>query len=206
MRCPHCDYQINGSKKLCPRCGASLISPNGAAPYVPKKRMKPGVTALLVIFGIGVLFYLISEVMPGGSEPTRSSGYSTTTALNPAYPAATPYKSQYRSSTSSSSATSSSASLGEQNALKSAKSYLRLSTGFSRDGLIDQLKYEGYNDSEAEYAVKNCGADWKEQAAKSAAAYLRLDIGFSRIELIKQLQYEGFTYEQAVYGVEQNGY
>lgn len=103
-------------------------------------------------------------------------------------------------------APTSSATMGEQNALKSAMSYLRLSTGFSRKGLIDQLKYEGYSNSEAEYAVNNCGANWKEQAVKSAAAYLKLDIGFSRTKLIEQLEYEGFTHEQAVYGAEQNGY
>ena len=96
--------------------------------------------------------------------------------------------------------------MGEQNALKSAKAYLNLGTGFSRSGLIDQLKYEGYTDSEAEYAVKNCGADWKEQAVISAKNYLDLDFGFSKSGLIEQLEYEGFTHEQAVYGAEQNGY
>lgn len=100
----------------------------------------------------------------------------------------------------------SSATMGEQNALKSAKAYLNLGTGFSRSGLIDQLKYEGYTDSEAEYAVKNCGADWKDEAVKSAKAYLKLDIGFSRSGLIEQLEYDGFTHDQAVYGAEQNGY
>lgn len=100
----------------------------------------------------------------------------------------------------------SSATMGEQNALKSAKSYLKANIGFSRSGLIDQLEYEGYTKSEAEYAVKNCGADWKEQAVISAERYLDLDMGFSRSGLIEQLEYEGFTHEQAVYGVEQNGY
>ena len=104
------------------------------------------------------------------------------------------------------SSSSSSATMGEQNALKSAKAYLSLGTGFSRSGLIGQLKYEGYTDSEAEYAVKNCGADWKKEAVKCAAAYLNLDIGFSKAKLIEQLEYEGFTHEQAVYGAEQNGY
>ena len=103
-------------------------------------------------------------------------------------------------------APTSSATMGEQNALKSAKAYLNLGTGFSRSGLIDQLKYEGYTDSEAEYAVKNCGADWKEQAVISAKNYLDLDFGFSKSGLIEQLEYEGFTHEQAVYGAEQNGY
>ena len=93
---------------------------------------------------------------------------------------------------------------GEKNALASAKSYLTFSA-FSRQGLIDQLKYEGYLQGEAEYAVDNCGADWYEQAAKSAKTYLEVS-SFSRASLIEQLEYEGFTHEQAIYGVEQNGY
>lgn len=94
--------------------------------------------------------------------------------------------------------------IGEKNALRSAKAYLNVAA-FSRSGLIDQLKYEGYSQSEAEYAVTYCGADWYAQAAKSAEAYLEL-MAFSRNGLIDQLEYEGFTYEQAVYGVTQNGY
>ena len=94
--------------------------------------------------------------------------------------------------------------LGERNALRSAKAYLNVAA-FSRSGLIDQLKYEGFSQSEAEYAVANCGADWYAQAAKSAEAYLDL-MAFSRSGLIDQLEYEGFTYEQAVYGAAQNGY
>ena len=94
--------------------------------------------------------------------------------------------------------------IGEKNALRSAKNYLKIAA-FSKSGLIDQLKYEGYSQSEAEYAAAYCGANWYEQAAKSAEAYLEL-MAFSRNGLIDQLEYEGFTYEQAVYGVTQNGY
>lgn len=93
---------------------------------------------------------------------------------------------------------------GKQNALKSAQSYLKVSS-FSYSRLVDQLEYEGYTEAEAYYAVDHCGANWYEQAAKSAAAYLRSS-SFSRSRLIEQLEYEGFTHDQAVYGVEQNGY
>ena len=47
----------------------------------------------------------------------------------------------------------------EQNALNRANDYLEFMS-FSRSGLIDQLEFEGYTTSEAEYAVDNCGADW----------------------------------------------
>lgn len=88
---------------------------------------------------------------------------------------------------------------GERKALEMAHDYLNY-TAFSRSGLIEQLEYEGFSHSEAEYAVENCGADWNGQAAKSAQSYLDYT-SFSRSGLIDQLIYEGFTYEQAEYGV-----
>lgn len=94
--------------------------------------------------------------------------------------------------------------LGEKNALKSAKSYLR-SMDFSYTGLFKQLKYEGYKDEECTYAVDNCEADWNEQASKCAKSYIN-SMSFSRVELLKQLKYEGFTDEQAEYGVKSVGY
>ena len=95
-------------------------------------------------------------------------------------------------------------SAGEQNALQSAKQYLN-SMAFSYSGLIEQLKYEGYSDSEAKYAADHCGADWKEQAAKAAKQYLDI-MSFSRQSLIEQLEFEGYTYDQASYAATQNGY
>lgn len=55
--------------------------------------------------------------------------------------------------------------IGQRNALASAKNYLSL-TGFSYDGLIEQLEYEKFSHEDAVYAVDNCEADWNEQAAK----------------------------------------
>ena len=95
-------------------------------------------------------------------------------------------------------------SLGEQNALRSAQSYLR-SMSFSKTGLLDQLEYEGYSYDEARYAVNACGADWNEQAYKKAQSYLRSS-SFSRDGLISQLEYEGFTHDEALYGVTKAGY
>ncbi len=93
---------------------------------------------------------------------------------------------------------------GQRNALKSAKSYLQF-MHFSKKGLIEQLEYEGYTTSEAEYAVENCGADWMKQAALTAQSYMDF-MSFSREGLIEQLEYEGFTHEQAEYGASAVGY
>ena len=84
---------------------------------------------------------------------------------------------------------------GEQNALSRANDYLEFMS-FSRSGLIDQLEFEGYTTSEAEYAVDNCGADWDEQAVLKAEEYLDF-MSFSRSGLIDQLEFEGFTHDQA---------
>lgn len=92
--------------------------------------------------------------------------------------------------------------MGEKNALKSAKSYLN-AMAFSYTGLIDQLKFDGYTDSEAKYAADYCGADWNEQATKSAKSYLDA-MPFSKQGLIEQLEFDGFTHDQAIYGVSQN--
>ena len=97
-----------------------------------------------------------------------------------------------------------SASLGEQNALESALSYLSFSS-FSYTGLIDQLEFEGYSLEEATYAADNCGADWYEQAAKTAQSYLDV-MSVSRQGLIEQLENEGFTTEQAEYSAKAVGY
>ena len=96
------------------------------------------------------------------------------------------------------------ATMGEKNAVEKAKSYLRV-MAFSREGLIDQLEYEGFTHKEAVYGADHAGADWNEQAAKKAAQYLEYS-AFSREGLIDQLKYEGFTQSQAEYGVRAVGY
>lgn len=98
----------------------------------------------------------------------------------------------------------SSASLGELNALGSAETYLSMG-GFSKKGLREQLQYEQYSDSEIDYAIKHCNADWKKQAELSAQSYINTS-NFSRSELLEQLKFEGFTDEQAEHGVEAVGY
>ncbi|MBT4604750.1 DUF4190 domain-containing protein [archaeon] len=90
--------------------------------------------------------------------------------------------------------------IGEQNALKKAKSYLR-SSSFSYNGLIDQLEFSGFTPEEAEYGVDNSGADWNEQAVSKAESYLRSS-SFSYNGLIDQLEFSGFTPEEAEYGVD----
>lgn len=96
--------------------------------------------------------------------------------------------------------------MGQKNALRSAKSYLDFMP-FSYTGLIKQLSdFEGYSEEDATYAADNCGADWNEQAAKCAENYLDF-MSFSRDGLIEQLvRFEGYTQEQAEYAAAAVGY
>jgi hypothetical protein len=75
---------------------------------------------------------------------------------------------------------------------------------FSRNGLIAQLKYEGFSTRVATYGVDHVRVSWYRQAVKMARGYLEYQ-HFSRSGLIAQLRYEGFTRAQAVYGVNRTG-
>ena len=94
--------------------------------------------------------------------------------------------------------------LSQSNAVSTAQDYIDYSN-FSRSGLIDQLKYEGYSTSDATYAVDKIVVDWNEQAAKTAQDYLDSS-SFSASGLYDQLIYEGFTSSQANYGLNEVGY
>jgi len=88
--------------------------------------------------------------------------------------------------------------VAQKNALRKAIDYLNY-TSFSRQGLIEQLEYEGFETADAKYAVDNIAVDWDEQAFLKAKDYLDYT-AFSLIGLIEQLESEGFTKDQAEYG------
>lgn len=104
--------------------------------------------------------------------------------------------------------------LGQENAIKSAKSYLSYSA-FSRAGLYQQLTSEygeGFSAEDAEFAIATLEqtglVDWNAEAAESAKSYLNYS-SFSRDGLYEQLtsEYgEGFTPEQANAGLAAVGY
>lgn len=150
----------------------------------------------LVIIGVVVLVVaLFVGILGGDGDSGTSSGNPTADSSQSGS------GSGNSQSSSSGSGSSNKATVGESNALRSAKNYLR-AMPFSKEGLKHQLEFEGYTESEALYAVNNCGADWKAQAVKKAKSYLDT-MPFSKQELIKQLEFEGFTEEEARYGVEQ---
>ena len=93
--------------------------------------------------------------------------------------------------------------MGENMATSSAKEYLE-TQGFSKQGLIEQLEFDGYTRKESLFGVNNCGADWNFQAIRCAKSYLETQ-GFSKQGLIEQLEFDGYTKEEAFYGVNKCG-
>ena len=73
--------------------------------------------------------------------------------------------------------------------------------GYSREGLISQLKLSGLSDEDAIFGADHCGADWTEQAAVKARSYLASS-SFSLEGLVSQLLLAGFTSEEARAGAE----
>lgn len=87
--------------------------------------------------------------------------------------------------------------------VQTAKEYLSY-TAFSREGLVEQLEFEGYSHSEAQRAVDSLNVDWEEQALLKATDYLE-STAFSYSGLVEQLEYEGFSHTEAVYGADHCG-
>ena len=92
------------------------------------------------------------------------------------------------------------ATAGQENAIEKAESYLEYS-GFSRQGLIEQLEYEEFSTADATFAVDHVTVDWNKEAVEKAESYLEYS-SFSKPGLIEQLEYEGFTPAQAQYGAD----
>lgn len=166
----------------CKACGAEIAKDAKACPHCGSPNKKPLYKKVwfwvVVLLVIGSIRSCTNEVVSTRSEPKAPAKVTQSKESN--------------------------MTMGQKNALASAKSYLKFSA-FSYTGLVNQLEYEGYTTEEATYAVDNCGADWYEQAAKCAESYLKYS-SFSRDGLIDQLEYEGFTSAQALYGVKENGY
>jgi hypothetical protein len=147
--------------------------------------------------------YLVSSMTMPTTSPSASSPAPAAPATTaPAAPA---------TSAPAAPAAPAGPTVSQQQALDSAQSYLSLNSGFSRQGLIDQLDspYGGkFSVADATYAADHSGADWDAQAVLAAKGYMNLGSGFSRSGLIDQLDspYGGkFTYAQATYAANQVG-
>lgn len=102
------------------------------------------------------------------------------------------------------------ATIGQQNAFKTAKRLLQY-MNFSRQALYEQLTSEkgnGYSPEEADYALDKLEAeglvDWNEQAVRTAEIYLRVKplTKDALIDLLSNQYGAGFTKEQAQYAAD----
>jgi hypothetical protein len=98
----------------------------------------------------------------------------------------------------------------DQQAVSAAQGYLGMGTGFSEQGLLNQLTSgagNGFTEAQAEYAINHVHPDWDVQAVDAAKGYMQIG-GFSRASLIQQLTSSagsGFTEAQAEYAASQVG-
>jgi hypothetical protein len=184
--CKECGNEISTKAKACPKCGAKTRSTG--------KMVGVGCLSILAFFFIlGAIGAMLDD---GSSYSEPAATRSTTATEAPARSVSEPSQ-------------SSSLTPAQRNAVRSAQGYLRMS-GFSRQGLIDQLSSpygDQYSVADATAAVNHLDVDWNEQAARSAASYLRMS-GFSCQGLIDQLSSshgEQFTREQARIGATRAG-
>lgn len=196
MKCIKCgqDYQGN----FCPNCGTPAPG-NAEAPKKKKKFHWWYVLIALVLIGaIGSLGSNDDTPAQETEQPTQENTQLDGTAEQTEEVKTEEVKTEEPEET-----TDPDWSTEQKNAMATVKSYLAF-TGFSHDGLIDQLEYEGYPTDVATWAADNCGADWNEEALESALSYLDFS-SFSYTGLIDQLEYEKFTTEQATYAVDNCG-
>ena len=191
--CKACGHEIAKNAKSCPQCGAKNKKP------IFKKWW---FWLIIVIFIVGMgstggdtntSTVDNTDSMVIATIPSKDTSVSTESVKADIAPAETVAATEPKVEMT----------MGQKNALSSAKSYLSFSA-FSYEGLIGQLEYEKYSHEDAVFAVDNCGADWNKQALKSAKNYLSFS-AFSYTGLIKQLEFEKFTNEQATYAADNCG-
>lgn len=86
------------------------------------------------------------------------------------------------------------ATLGETMALQEASTLLA-SMPLSSSGLLDRLRLGGYTEEEAEYAMRQCQADWTQQAIRAIKGYQHVS-QMSLDAIAHQLSDDGFTKDQ----------
>lgn len=184
-KCKSCQSEIDNKAKICPQCRTKQGNWVQRHPILT-------VIIVLIIFSFG----------SGGGNKTKTDGPSTPSVVNQ------DAKKEEVGTEDKISPTAiiedkPSETVSQKNAVRKAESYLSY-TGFSRSGLIKQLEFEKFSNSDAVYAVDKISPNWNEQAAKKAKSYDDYS-GFSREGMINQLEFEGFTAEQAAFGADSVG-
>ena len=200
VKCPECGREnVSSTAKSCPGCGYNIKA------YYEEEQQKEVVSTTVAstnkinvkaIIGVAVacivifcIYYFSTRCAFDGctEKRTENSKYCEYHSLSNSYGSSYDYVPK----------------TGNAGAKEKAESYLN-SSAFSYTGLIHQLEYEGFSESEAKYGADNCGANWKNQALKKTKSYLNSS-AFSYSGLQHQLEYEGFTQDEVKYGVDNCG-
>ena len=140
----------------------------------------------------------VTETATATASSTTSAIAENPTTVSESDVVATPPPTMTTPPPTTAEATSRSMSTSQRNAVAKGRDYLTISA-FSRQGLIEQLVYEGFSNGDATFAVDYLNPNWTEQARKKAADYMSMS-AFSEQGLVEQLVYEGFTRDQAAAG------
>ena len=185
-----------------PRYVPSAQQPPQQPPRPPRRNRHTGRN---ILAGIGALIILIIVINAANNSHGTSGagpGTQTQTAAPTAQgasqaPAQTPAGAPAK--------TKPAGTVSELEALTAAENYLSDGTGFSRQGLIDQLDSsygDNFSVADATWGVEHSGANWDAQAVDCAKGYMSDGQGFSRQGLIEQMTSSygnKFTEAQAEY-------
>lgn len=192
--------------------GAAQPSQKPSRPWYKKKRVIIPTAGLALLIGIGA-----TQGGRGGATPNAAPVAASSAPASPApsqstvsapEPSDSPTPAETTASPSDdaedlgddeSEAEDPGYTFSQEQAIDKALEYLDY-TAFSKSGLVNQLKFEGFSKADAAFAVEHIEVDWNEQAALKAQDYLDYS-SFSRSGLIRQLEFEGFTHKQALHGV-----
>ena len=170
----------------CPSCGSSVSNRASACPHCGRPFVRD--TKIPLIIGVVIVIITLANILfaiTSGSKDENSPKYNN----------ADSYENQDNHSYVP--------KTGREGALAKAKEYLSLG-GFSKDDLTKQLLYHNFSQSEVNYAISNCGANWSQQALIKAKEYLKVG-GFSRESLILQLESHEFSPSEITYAINNCG-
>lgn len=193
---------------FCPRCGSAIDPKTNRCPDCSQRSSQGIWIALAVILVLAAAGLWLWNTTPALSDSLTSLKDQVVAFFAPEPEPEVPQRVQE--------ALDSAASLAEEAvgeymltsdeaeaALKAAEEYLENSFS-SPESLRSCLADDGYGEEACDYAVANCGADWKEQAvyaAQDLVSYYYL----SYAQLVLDLEQSGFTSEDAAYGADHCG-
>lgn len=186
-------------------------APSYQPPPPPPRKRHLLRNVLLAGGAIVVLIIVLAVALGGGKTPSSNTGNlgAGSNITSPAAQASTaPAASQPASQPASPAAPAAPQyTVSQQQAIIAAQGYLSMGSGFSYQGLIDQLSSSagnGFSVADATFAANHVQVDWNQQALESAQGYMKMG-GFSCSSLMDQLTSsygEQFTQAQAAYAVQ----